>query len=1113
MTDLKDHISSSSPPSWISQYANILKERNSDSIARSMCIYPGLYSTRYFSSKRAQKILASLLLDLSENQSSFQPKWQSIDAWIYNIYHAIFPNSSSQHKILSYTLTRNFFASLVNNLELRAFSSRSLGELYEILLTPFLFTPNHSLTFTDRVHAIERTLQNVDHKSINLSSHLISLGEDSKKNGKISDLKLFSQDCDELFQKHNIITYSQYFERCLLHLLEIQKQGDGNHYHVLQTNIQRFAHIDLVGFIEYSATDRKILELLSAYPNVYTHISEAQKLIQNDVHTKTESHNISSPSKSAAPLKHTALSCPNIEAELSYAAQIAQKYIASNIPPHLIGIAVFGNNTYKNYARSIFRVSSLQEKNTSNVQAVEIALPQTLSDSPLASVIESLQTFLTSSMRSQDYYHLITDSILWKYLLSEMTIQISHAAEEDIKAISQSKIYAENVHCFLSSYLLEMLCEYILKQPLNDVYYRALFSHLPNFNGDTFARSCVFPRCDYPKTMLQDFYIESTQIQAHHWPKSWSNLLVKHILDISYIMLKPLISFNHLKIEEDKQDALYWMQEYCNDLKSMIMPCLYRDQMHGGKNAVNAATIKKIEHYFSDLTQLTHLCSSLKKFHPSSWCAYAPKLLRWILSHLHEYAIPTHFQPLCGVQVLNFLKAPMIPFRVMIVCGAQNLIPSFSNLQKLFPSDTWDKLNISASRYMQNHHQILTHSVKNVIYLYHDNLAPSYIEQSTYIQQHENLTSLLAHYELIDLEHTKQEIKDTTEFNDNHIISSTIPPYRKVFETISASSFKSLITCPYSFYLKQNKIHDFPSVRAHKYKESGIWLHQLMSYFFKGGWDGVSQISRQTRHHKPLQENDDLSVEALAQRLRQISSHTLRPQDFITADAYFDLQKHHILYLAHIFHHIFDHLGFPITLSTEYNLNPHQVIYPQCIVTERHSKFAYARIVGNVDAVLDFKNFLLVIDYKANKLPAKSRIVAGEEPQLFLYDYALQHITGKPCIIAYLSIQTCDMQVVHIPESIDKNHLIEKFLTNLKCPITIHNTSSKNQIPLRITSQEYENIHSILTKTWKTRSHSALKEPFAATAGQHCRHCKFDGICRTTDPKPIAATAIKNHIG
>lgn len=485
---------------------------------------------------------------------------------------------------------------------------------------------------------------------------------------------------------------------------------------------------------------------------------------------------------------------------------------------------------------------------------------------------------------------------------------------------------------------------------------------------------------------------------------------------------------------------------------------------------------ESIRNFFSQLSELDHF--SQTKIKIREYFSFAIERLLSIDTREIGY-------PLKGIQVLNVIESRYVPFEVVIVLGMTE-----GNFPKALPNDylvdDWLKTSIGLSgwKYIEALEDTTFHLLKerlSKLELFYSKEENGQIKtRSRFIE------SLLSQKQAQLYEPPITLAPKSSQKTTTMTVSLDLGNYKanreRFFHTTSATSLKSLITCPYSFLLKSLKVENLMLPKEQEAIVEGNQLHQVLETFF------TSKINNKAiTGPLSIPDNKEEQFSYCLNRLNKITELV-----FSSVNKNLSLNYHLKNYAwpkfsEHLIKTI--HISESIDSETykEFKLNPRSEKNRADIEIGSH-KIA---IKGSIDSIDRFRDHYILTDYKRKSSPSLKDIKNAIQPQLILYSMALEQLSDsqyalnmQDAIIGYWSILDGVWHERGVGESIQQ-YAIKNKLARKTTPTT---TELKDQ----------------LLNTWKIRLDDLndQKNNFSPDPSEKswCQYCEHKNICRVNDP-------------
>lgn len=292
-----------------------------------------------------------------------------------------------------------------------------------------------------------------------------------------------------------------------------------------------------------------------------------------------------------------------------------------------------------------------------------------------------------------------------------------------------------------------------------------------------------------------------------------------------------------------------------------------------------------------------------------------------------------------------------------------------------------------------------------------------------------------------------------------------------MLSTLSASSFESLLRCPYKFLLIRLGVQELEMpFSADEPRVVGQLLHEIFEVFFTGRSRGRQRI-------EPLPDSIPAAAwESLGLKRFVKIAEDLAPEDFLESLMYFHLRDYGWpRFLTHIKNaYAADDLGAVVKGWREFGIKT-QVIPIAGSPTQ---------VSGMIDSIDFVSGATLLTDYK-NSEPRAKELTLGLSPQLAFYAQVLQHIPqhleSRQIIGGFWQIQKGKWQPFAVGEDA-KHRSIELGLATTRTPSW---DDRWTPIAKRLTDR---------------RSELGDQAADFAADSSFCGFCKLYTLCRRDDP-------------
>ncbi len=299
--------------------------------------------------------------------------------------------------------------------------------------------------------------------------------------------------------------------------------------------------------------------------------------------------------------------------------------------------------------------------------------------------------------------------------------------------------------------------------------------------------------------------------------------------------------------------------------------------------------------------------------------------------------------------------------------------------------------------------------------------------------------------------------------------------------TLSASSFESLLRCPYRFLLGRLGVQalELPFA-ADEPRALGKLLHAIFEAFFVGAKRGSHDIA-------PLPANIDADtwLDFGLRRFAQITE-LLAPRDFRESFMYYHLSTfgwpRFLLHVQKLY--VQDgnnNLGNALNGWREFNLKQPTTGAPLPLIPLAGTP---TQISGIIDAIDFISGATLLTDYKNSRVRS-DELKLGLSPQLAFYAQILEHlpqpINSTHLLGGFWIIQAGEWHTFAVGD--DARH------TGIELGLASNKTPSWND------------RWAIISERLQQRRDELLKQrqTFAADSS-FCGFCQYDGVCRRDDP-------------
>ena len=1008
---------------------------------------------------------------------------------------------------------------------------KASSHLVKLVLRQALASHGHHLQLADLAHII-KLLRYITHSEVFFQDHFEAAASSAVAQPRpiyeyFSEFTRFSENSARHFNQAGLNELAQLLKQttatlensgyCSMESLIAQKliSLGARAYHnpeFIQAELKRYHCIFVGGFITTTYLEEVILnQWLQPLPESQFHrLTLVQTMISGGQRAPTASTENSTRTRSLipqpatcidhqpladyhhqqSPLKRVAIGFDSRIGELTMMLNLARQFCERGIPPEQIGILLAQPGSYQD----LFGGAHYQLSKSSPLSGVNLELPYKLSTLYVGSFINQLLHYLKSNRGALNFYHLITESILFKTL-----------SYDYLNAYQKHKRHKTYEHWFEQatndlSCLKEFLSAHVSRIPLSQTTDQIWLEHEQKykFSASKAAVSSLerlLSRQDlgeHDRTCLgRDFFCHSYQFLSQFFDleKAWSaeNAQVHLAFEILAHYCEQLSSagsaLDHLVLRSDLNQNL----TRCFDDINAYLNTLSPEQM--------AREFSCIEH-----------------------------VLEFLQFEFQQRTMTSHSQHLSGLAILPLEAGLAYPYQVVMVCGLSDPLFTSKHLttsdwlayklgtdlpyhHHLQPAASLTGMSVLWARipYQIYSYQLTDNHDQSIDYLladwqvdsslHHFNQAHTTLDQLTTVlfHNHPNTTDLSSPPPLPD-----QMAQRTHTVPSDSSKPTTIGSVAKVdaalFHSIAPSSWDILLQCPYRFYLKQKRLRTLALPTTHHHMEKGKWLHKLMDCF----WNGIAELNTQAfpyfrdapanSSYRSLSADDDLSAAGLLRRLKAIGDCILPPISFIKADEWHQFRLECLPYIAHVFAHLFAHLGWPTRIFVEHKIDGAE------FETDILNSSPYAiSITGRIDLLLIFEDgSSILVDYKTNKVPAVRALNTLKESQLLLYRYTLQK--HNPAL-AYWALENNIFQWVYQPA---------QFAWQL--PKDLPGSGQQPVKPPYFTQQAEldELTQQHFDMYCARRDEIAATQCFAIKPDQEtCQYCDYAQICRKDDPPAI----------
>ncbi len=427
-------------------------------------------------------------------------------------------------------------------------------------------------------------------------------------------------------------------------------------------------------------------------------------------------------------------------------------------------------------------------------------------------------------------------------------------------------------------------------------------------------------------------------------------------------------------------------------------------------------------------------------------------------------------EPLAGVQILNLSESRYYPFQVVFILGCNEgifpkALPKDELLDNFFKKQMgflgWEQLEAMEDQ---------------TFYLLHSRIPHLILTRCR--EQSGEITVKSRFIESLSLQGDIRELDSSYHlgmlwegFETDHQLPTTgdepegiWKPHNEIWQNMSASSLKKLISCPYAYLLDRCRVRIFAFQHPADARFEGEWLHKVLQSLF-------SQIP-------PC--DDPRSFSSWIRNELERLTIALGPDRISEKPLYYQLRfKAWPAFAEHLCRLFGSELHFFRKGLKEVSLEEAIKTSPKIMIRnlERY-------LVGSIDSI-DFNyGISFLADYKRQSIPQRSESTLGLNPQLAFYALALQQggqqFSFERMLLGYWSILKGEWSTHGVGEQVREKSK-QMGLSNSRTP-------------------EASSLVERMIKNWEWREKTILQRHRFYADPSRCGLCHYEGICRKNSP-------------